>query len=410
MNTTVSANGVFEFNQVQVFNKSHAVPNIPCIYVFEVEKGVVKCGCSKKAENCRDQLYDIQRHRGVEVGGRFAILPINRECIIRSERLFFSKLKSRLPGTEIFNITFEYALRKLREINIPENYNIFYLSSEEKKQLEQNEKHSNESSIDLTPIMDNILNGQQIMDNILNGRNELERLGTMELEYMKAAEWFRNDFLSIAERSSNQIITRLWSEYRYILRITKEIISPYLWDMTLMKTNLKDEDGQLLNIIPDWIDESNALVVSSLKTQLDIVLDFLEVNINDIYKGNFEVTRILFRSETAFIGLLVKIIIFYSGFKENCSKTLLKAKDRLHKSAKLLITYLFERSLITFFSVYENKNEKIEQHIKKAKLRLHDIGQALNYLLKREREDNKLIINMHNIDLNIDYNFGLLSV
>ena len=106
----------------------------------------------------------------------------------------------------------------------------------------------------------------------------------------------------------------------------------------------------------------------------------------------------------------MKIIIFYSGFKENCSKTLLKAKDRLHKSAKLLITYLFERSLITFFSVYENKNEKIEQHIKNAKLRLHDIGQALNYLLKREREDNKLIINMHNIDLNIDYNFGLLSV
>ena len=352
----------------------------------------------------------MQRHRKLGIGGRFAILPINRECIIRSERLFFSKLKNRIPGTEIFNITFEYALRKLREINIPENYNIFYLSSEEKKQLEQNEKHANESNIELTQIMDNILNGQQIMDNILNGRNELERLGTMELEYMKAAEWFRNDFLSIAERSSNQIIARLWSEYRYILRITKEIISPYLWDMTLMKTNLKDEDGQLLNIIPDWIDESNALVVSSLKTQLDIVLDFLEVNINDIYKGNFEVIRILFRSETAFIGLLVKIIIFYSGFKENCSKALLKAKSRLHKSAKLVITYLFERSLITFFSVYENKNEKIEQHIKKAKLRLHDIGQSLNDLLKKEREENKLIINMHNIDLDINYKYGIIAV
>lgn len=400
MNTTVSANGVFEFNQVQVFNKNHAVPNISCIYVFEVEKGVVKCGCSKKAENCRVQLYDIQRHRGLEVGGRFAILPINRECIIRSECLFFSKLKKRLPGTEIFNITFEYALRKLREINIPENYNIFYLSSEEKKQLEQDEKHANESHIELT----------QIMDNALNGQNDLERIGTMEHQYIKEVEWSRNDFLSIAERSSRQIITRLWNEYRYILKTTKEIVWPYLWDMTLMKLDIKDEDGQLLNIIPDWIDENNALIVSSLKTQLDFVLDFLEININDIHKEDFELARFLFRSETSFIGLIMKIFAFYGGLKENCSETLLKVKKRILHSVCLLYLYLHERTLITLFSVYENKNEEIEQQIKKAKIRLRDVGQSLNDLLKNERKNNKLTINMHNINLDINYNYGLISV
>ena len=400
MNTTISSNGVFEFNQVQVFNKSHTAPNIPCIYIFEVEKGVVKCGCSKKAENRRDQLYDIQRHRGVEIGGRFAILPVDEKCIIRSERLFFSKLKNRLPDTEIFNITFETALKTLREINVPENYNIFYLSSEEKRQYELKEEQSNKFHKEM----------MQKLFNTSNGQKDLERIGTMEREYIKTVEWFRDDFLSIAERSSNQIITRLWNEYRYILRTTKEIISPYLWDMTLMKSDIKDEDGQMLNIIPDCIDENNALIISSLKTQLDLILDFLDININDVHKEGFELARFLFRSETSFIGLLIKIIVFYSGFKENCSETLLKAKSRLHESASLIINYLFERSLITFFSVYEDKNEEFEQHIKKAKIRLHDIGQSLNDTLKRERKENKLIINMRNIDLDINYNFGLIAV
>ena len=84
--------------EIRVYKDYEDAPPISGVYVFEVEKGLVKCGMSQNVEKRFSQLVEIKKHREASLHGRAAILPVDREKLKRAEAAFFSLLSGNIEA------------------------------------------------------------------------------------------------------------------------------------------------------------------------------------------------------------------------------------------------------------------------------------------------------------------------
>ena len=72
--STVSCTPSTEIRVYKDYKDAHPISGV---YVFEVEKGLVKCGMSQNVKKRFKQLVGIKKHRESSLHGRAAVLPVD---------------------------------------------------------------------------------------------------------------------------------------------------------------------------------------------------------------------------------------------------------------------------------------------------------------------------------------------
>ena len=202
--------------EIRVYKDYFDAPPISGVYIFEVEKGLVKCGMSQNVEKRFSQLVEIKKHREASLHGRAAILPVDRERLKRAESAFFSLLSGNIDGTELFKISFERALKALRKLYENNPPSMFHLTDEEKavnesRRLEREKALKNAFGLDVSRIRQ---------------KHAYDRVNS-ELGYSR----FFSVILEVFPKSVDKLsYGRIRNEYRHYLRLVDTLLSPKVWE------------------------------------------------------------------------------------------------------------------------------------------------------------------------------------
>ena len=202
--------------EIRVYKDYLDAPPISGVYVFEVEKGLVKCGMSRNVEKRFSKLVEIKKHRESSLHGRAAVLPVDSERLNRAEEAFFSLLSGNIDGTELFKISFERALKALRKLYENNPPSMFHLTDEEKaekelKALERVEALKNACGLDVS---------------IIRQKHARDRVNS-ELGYSR----FFSVILEVFPKSVDKLsYGRIKNEYRHYLRLVDTLLSPKVWE------------------------------------------------------------------------------------------------------------------------------------------------------------------------------------
>ena len=202
--------------EIRVYKDFEDAPPISGVYIFEVEKGLVKCGMSQNVEKRFSQLVEIKKHREASLHGRAAILPVDVERLKRAEQAFFSLLSGNIEGTELFKISFERALKALRKLYENNPLSMFHLTDEEKaekerERLEREKAMKNASGLDVSMIRQ---------------KHARDRVNS-ELGYSR----FFSVILEVFPKSVDKLsYGRIKNEYRHYLRLVDTLLSPKVWE------------------------------------------------------------------------------------------------------------------------------------------------------------------------------------
>ena len=202
--------------EIRVYKDYLDAPPISGVYVFEVEKGLVKCGMSQNVEKRFSQLVEIKKHREASLHGRAAILPVDVERLKRAEQAFFSLLSGNIEGTELFKISFERALKALRKLYENNPLSMFHLTDEEKAEKER-------ERLEREKAMKNAL-GLNV--SIIRQKHARDRVNS-ELGYSR----FFSVILEVFPKSVDKLsYGRIKNEYRHYLRLVDILLSPKVWE------------------------------------------------------------------------------------------------------------------------------------------------------------------------------------
>ena len=213
MNSTISCTPSTEIRVYKNYEDAHPISGV---YIFEVEKGLVKCGMSQNVEKRFSQLVEIKKHREASLHGRAAILPVDVERLKRAEQAFFSLLSGNIEGTELFKISFERALKALRKLYENNPLSMFHLADEEKaekerERLEREKAMKNASGLDVS---------------IIRQKHARDRVNS-ELGYSR----FFSVILEVFPKSVDKLsYGRIKNEYRHYLRLVDTLLSPKVWE------------------------------------------------------------------------------------------------------------------------------------------------------------------------------------
>lgn len=117
--------------EIQIFKEDEPAPiGLSCIYVYEIEDELVKCGCTTNAKKRRGQLHNIRRNRLITSNGRFAVLPIRNKFVQNAEKIFFKHLHGRQGKTELFSMSFADGVKSLEAFLLSEQGQQMYLSED----------------------------------------------------------------------------------------------------------------------------------------------------------------------------------------------------------------------------------------------------------------------------------------
>ena len=123
---------VLSSTEIHVYKDYNDAPPISGVYVFEIEKGRVKCGMSGNVKKRFSKLAKIKKCLEEPREGRVAVLPVDEERLKRAEKAFFALLSGNVEGTKIFKTSFERALKALRGLYENNPPSMFHLTDEEK--------------------------------------------------------------------------------------------------------------------------------------------------------------------------------------------------------------------------------------------------------------------------------------
>ena len=214
LDSTVSCTPSTEIRVYKDYEDAHPISGV---YVFEVEKGLVKCGMSRNVEKRFSKLVEIKKHREASLHGRAAILPVDREKLKRAEEAFFSLLSGNIEGTEIFKISFERtlkALRKLYENNPP---SMFHLTDEEKAEEKLKDLEREKAFKNALKPWEKATIREKYAHNRVNS----------ELGYSR----FFSVILEVFPKSVDKLsYGRIKNEYRHYLRLVDTLLSPKVWE------------------------------------------------------------------------------------------------------------------------------------------------------------------------------------
>lgn len=208
---------VLSSTEIHVYKDYEDAPPISGVYVFEVEKGLVKCGMSGNVKKRFIQLVDIKKHREAPSGGRAAILPVDREKLKRAETAFFSLLSGNVDGTELFKISFERALKALRRLYENNPPSMFHLTDEEKAEKELRKQKAEKATKKSLEPWDIALIRDKYAHNRVSDEINLSRF------FSKILEMFPK---SVDKLSYGKIK----NEYRHYLHLVSMLLSPKVWE------------------------------------------------------------------------------------------------------------------------------------------------------------------------------------
>ena len=211
-----NSSSVLSSTEIRVYKDYKDAPPISGVYVFEVEKGRVKCGMSGNVKKRFSKLAKIKKCLEEPREGRAAVLPVDEERLKRAEKAFFSLLSGNTEGTELFKISFERALKALRKLYENNPPSMFHLTDEEKAEKDlrkqKAEKATKKSSEwDIALIRNRYANDRVVAE-----------LGVSKI-FSLCLKLFP---LSVDEVPSASFM----AEYRHGIKLMNRLLSPNVWD------------------------------------------------------------------------------------------------------------------------------------------------------------------------------------
>ena len=335
--------------EIHVYKDYKDAPPISGVYVFEVEKGLVKCGMSGNVEKRFIQLVDIKKHREAPLHGRAAILPVDSERLKRAEGAFFSLLSGNVEGTELFKIPFERALKALRKLYENNPPSMFHLTDEEKaekelKQLKAEKALKNAFGLDVAMIRDKY------------ARN---RVGD-EINFSRFFSVILEAFPKSVDKLS---YGKIKNEYRHYLHLASMLLSPKVWE---------EDFGRL------HLDEGTAGRIGALALRLNHVV----FSYKDVLNSSAYPRRLVYHAANLVL-LLEDIKTLFSELVEVDEKYEGKYPDwvlRQFKEARDTADY-FIRYLTARFAVTCSYPD---MDVSRFREDIHSMGKRLNELFNEE--------------------------
>ena len=207
---------VLSSTEIRVYKDYKDAPPISGVYVFEVEKGRVKCGMSGNVKKRFSKLAKIKKHREETLHGRAAVLPVDEERLKRAEKTFFALLSGNVEGTELFKTSFERALKALRKLYENNPPSMFHLTDEEKaekdlRKLKAEKATKKSSEWDIALIRNRYANDRVVAE-----------LGVSKI-FSLCLKLFP---LSVDDVPSASFM----AEYRHGIDLISRLLSPDVWD------------------------------------------------------------------------------------------------------------------------------------------------------------------------------------
>lgn len=227
---------VLSSTEIHVYKDYLDAPPISGVYVFEVEKGIVKCGMSGNVKKRFSKLAKIKKHREVSLRGRAAILPVDSERLKRAEVAFFALLSGNADGTDLFKISFESALKALRSLYENNPPSMFHLTDEEKAENElRKQKAEKATKKSLEPWDIALIRNRYAHDRVV-----------AELGVSKIFSLCLKAFPKSVEEGS---FASFMAEYRHGLDLMSSLLSPVVWEEDFGRLYLDDVTAGRIGVL-----------------------------------------------------------------------------------------------------------------------------------------------------------------
>lgn len=309
---------VLSSTEIHVYKDYLDAPPISGVYVFEVEKGLVKCGMSGNVKKRFSKLVEIKNHREAPSGGRAAVLPVDEERLKRAEVAFFSLLRENVEGTELFTISFERALKALRRLYENNPPSMFHLTDEEKAEKELRKQKAEKTTKKSSEPWDIAL---------IRNRYAHDRV-VAELGVSKIFSLCLKAFpLSVKEGS----FVSFMAEYRHGIDLVSKLLSPVVWEEDFGIFQLDDE------------------VTAGRIGVLALRLDYVTSSYKDVLKSSIPPRGVVYHAANL-VAILEDIKNLYSELIEIAEKSEEKYPELVFREARDRAGY-FIRYFIDLFVV-----------------------------------------------------------
>ena len=352
---------VLSSTEIRVYKDFEDAPPISGVYIFEVEKGLVKCGMSGNVEKRFIQLVDIKKHREAPSGGRAAILPVDREKLKRAERAFFSLLSGNIEGTELFKISFERALKALRKLYENNPPSMFHLTDEEKaeeklKQLKQLKVEKTlKNALDSIRLGKSLVRDKALIRDKYAGNRMSNEIGVSR---------FFSEILEVFPKSVDRLsYGKIKNEYRHYLHLVSMLLSPKVWE---------EDFGRL------QLDEATAGRIGALALRLNHVV----FSYKDVLNSSARPRHLVYHAANLVLlledirALFLELVEVDEKCEGKYPDWVLRQFKEVHDTAYYLVRYLLARFAVT--CCYP------EQDVSHFRDELHSMGKRLHELFKEE--------------------------
>ena len=347
LDSTVSCTPSTEIRVYKDYKDAHPISGV---YVFEVEKGLVKCGMSSNVKKRFKQLVEIKKHREVYLHGRAAILPVDEERLKRAEEAFFSLLSGNIEGTELFKISFERALNALRKLYENNPPSMFHLTDEEKAVNER-------GLLEREKALKNALKPWEKA--MIRGKYAHNRVSA-ELNVSRVFSIFLEVFPESVDRLS---YGRIKNEYMHYLRLVDTLLSPKVWE---------EDFGRL------QLDEVTAGRIGALALRLH----HIGFSYKDVLNPPAHPRRLVYHAANLVLlledirSLFIELVEVDEKYEGKYPDWVLRQFKEVRDTSDYLIRYLIARFAVT--CAYP------EQDVSNFRDELHSMGKRLQELFKEE--------------------------
>lgn len=307
---------VLSSTEIHVYEDYKDAPPISGVYVFEADKGLVKCGMSGNVKKRFSKLAKIKKHREEVLHGRAAVLPVDEERLKRAEKAFFALLGENADGTELFKTSFERALKALRKLYENNPPSMFHLTDGEKAEKDLR-KLEREKATKKSLEWDKALIRNRYAHDRVCAELGVSKIFTLCLRLFP---------LSVDEVS----LERFMGEYRHCLYLVDILLSSGVWE----------EDYGMLNL-----DDVTAGRIGVLALRLHGVTS----SYKDVLKSPVHPRRVVYHAANL-VAILEDIKNLYSELIEIAEKSGEKYPELIFKDARDRAGY-FIRYLIDLFIV-----------------------------------------------------------
>ena len=308
---------VLSSTEIRVYEDYLDAPPISGVYVFEVEKGRVKCGMSGNVEKRFSKLAKIKKCLEEPREGRVAVLPVDEERLKRAEEAFFALLSGNVEGTKTFKTSFEIALKALRKLCENNPPSMFHLTDEEKAEKELRKQKAEKATKKSSEPWDKALIRNRYAYNRVVAELGVSKIFTLCLRVFP---------LSVDEVS----LERFMGEYRHCLYLVDILLSRGVWE----------EDYGMLNL-----DDVTAGRIGVLALRLHGVT----YSYKDVLKSPVHPRRVVYHAANL-VAILEDIKNLYSELIEVAEKSGEKYPELVFKDARDRAGY-FIRYVIDLFIV-----------------------------------------------------------